>query len=318
MRVTEILGHFFPDEHEPVWLRSFDPKGLPPHLKGYPHIIESSRHHLATDRDLQSRLKQINKTQGLYFVVNAGGNADADINRINAVFCEIDDRPIIEQHDILDYQSPWSPSLRIETKNSVHAYWLLSEPIPVDNFKELQQGLIAFYNSDKSIKNLSRVMRVPLFNYVHYDNGYQYQQVRVHTYRPDLKYTLAELREGFPFAPPPKYVEQYRKPTSTMQTLEDVKAELRARIMALPSWSTSGKWGCANGVCHDGKGDTGLRVDLASGAVTCWSECSLEQILRAFGLEIPRRDDRNFEYVPKRQQTSELHRWYQERKKEKL
>ncbi len=310
MRLTELLGNFFPDEDEAIWLRSFDPKHLPPELKGHPHVIETSRRQLATDRSLQMRLKDINKTQGIYFVVNSGGNTDASINRINAIFCEMDDKPIRQQHDIFDYESPWSPSIRIETKNSVHAYWLLAEPVSVDTFKELQQGLIAFYKSDKSVKNLSRVMRLPMFNYVHYDNGYQYQPITVHTYWPHLRYTLAELREGFPFAPPVKHVEKYRKTTFT--TLDEVKAELRARIMEMPSWTTSGKWGCANGICHNGKGDTGLRVDLASGAVTCWSECSLEQILHAFGLEMPHKD--RFEYVPKPVQKSELYKWLKETK----
>lgn len=140
MRLTELLGNFFPDEDDAIWLRSFDPKHLPPELKGHPHVIETSRRQLATDRSLQMRLKDINKTQGIYFVVNSGGNTDASINRINAIFCEMDDKPIRQQHDIFDYESPWSPSIRIETKNSVHAYWLLAEPVSVDTFKELQQG----------------------------------------------------------------------------------------------------------------------------------------------------------------------------------
>lgn len=312
MRITEWLEHFFPDEAEPIFLRSFDPKHLPVEKKGYPQIIETCRAEMRTDKTLQKRLRSINETQGIYFVVNAGGNRDSEITRINAVFCEMDDKTIQQQHDILDYESPWSPSLRIETRHSVHAYWLLSEPITVDNFKELQQGLIKFYSSDPSIKNPSRVMRVPMFNYVGYDNGYNYQPITSHTYRYDFRYSLAELREGFPYNPPKKHVEQYRKPAQTPQTLDEVKAELRARVMELPSWTTSGKWGCANGVCHGGKGDTGLRVDLASGAVTCWSNCTLEQILQAFGLEIPRKGD--VQFVPKREQKSELYRWLQQEK----
>ena len=307
MRLTEWLGNFFPDEAEPIWLRSFDAKNAP---KGHPQMIETCRAELVADKHLQQRLREINKTQGIYFVVNSGGNKDADINRINAVFCEIDDKPIQEQHDIFDYQSPWSPSLRVETKHSVHAYWLLSEPISVENFREIQQGLIKFYQSDRSIKNPSRVMRVPMFNYVGYDEGYTYQPITSHTYRPELRYSLAELREGFPYNPPQQHIARYQK--TSLDTLESVKAELRARIMQLPSWSVSGKWGCANGVCHNGKGDTGLRVDLASGAVTCWSECSLQQILSAFGLELPRK--MNAQYIPRRPQTSALYQWLQQTK----
>lgn len=312
MSITEVLSQFYPDPAEPLWLRTFNAKGR---NDGYAQNIETCIEVLRTDKDLQTRLREINKTQGIYFVVNAGGTKDADITRINAIFCEIDDKPIIEQHDILDNRSPWSPSIRIETKKSVHAYWLLSEEITTENFLELQQGLIAFYESDRSIKNLSRVMRVPFFNHVSWADGFHYQQIKLHTFRPDWRYSLAELREGFPYAPAPEYIQQFSKPSGRLETLEDVKAELRARIMATKSWKAHGKWGSANGLCHNGEGDTGLRIDLASGAVTCWSECSLKQILAAFGLELPK--NRQFEYLPKREQKSELYRWYQERKKVK-
>ncbi len=312
MRITDFLKHFYPDPAESLWLRVFDAKGLPEGVSGRPQNIETCVEQIGTDRNFQDRLKQINQKQGIYFVVNAGGTKDAEITRVNAIFCEIDDKPIIEQHDIFDNISPWLPSLRIETRKSVHAYWLLSEPITVNDFTNLQKGLIKFFNSDKSVKNPSRVMRVPLFNHVRWDNGYQYQKITSHTYRPDLTYSLAELSEGFPYTPPPKHVEHWDKPSGRMETLDDVKAELRRRIMDMKSWKAHGKWGSANGKCHNGEGDTGLRVDLASGAVTCWSECSLKQILEAFGLELP--NSRKFDYVPRPQQSSELYRWYQERK----
>lgn len=320
MRITDVLGEFYPDPAEPIWLRSFDPKGLPKDVHGYAQSIETCRDQLTTDKAFQARLKDINQKQGVYFVVNAGGAHDEDIDRINAIFCEADAEPepdnmhLVRQHDIFDNRSPWAPSIRIETRKSVHAYWLLSEPITNENFLELQQGLIAFYKSDKSIKNLSRVMRVPFFNHVRYDDGYKYQKITVHTFRPDWRYTLAELREGFPFNAKKAHVEKFDKPSGRMETLEDVKAELRSRIMAMDSWTTSGKWGCANGKCHNGEGDTGLRIDLASGTVTCWSNCSLKDILSAFGLELPQKDHRKFEYIPKREQKSELYQWYQERK----
>lgn len=309
MTITDFLMQFYPEPTESIWLRTFDAKGLPKGSHGFPQNIETSIEQIRTDKAFQQRLKEINEKQGIYFVVNSGGTKDADIIRINAIFCEIDDKPIIEQHDIFDNESPWSPSIRIETRKSVHAYWLLSEPITNENFLELQQGLIKFYNSDKSIKNLSRVMRLPFFNHVRWDDGYKYQRITYHTFRPDFTYSLAELREGFPYTPPKKHVEVYQ-PSGRMETLDDVKAELRRRVMEMDSWRSHGKWGSANGKCHNGEGDTGLRVDLASGAVTCWSDCSLKTILEAFGLELPK--SRKFEYIAPPQQRSSLHKWYQE------
>ncbi len=315
MRVTDVLSQFYPDPDEPIWLRSFDAKGLPKGVHGYPQKIQTSINDLKNNAVIQRSLKRINEKQGIYFVVNAGGNEDADITRINAIFCEIDDKPIIEQHDILDNLSPWSPSIRIETKKSVHAYWLLSESITTDQFTQLQHGLIAFYKSDTSVKNLSRVMRVPFFNHVSFDNGYKYQRINLHTFRPDWRYSLAELQEGFPHVTAAPIVQNWNVPLGRLETLDDVKAECRSRIMAMDSWKAHGKWGSANGVCHNGQSDTALRIDLASGAITCWSECSLKQILGVFGLEIPRKDNRQFRYIPKRQQNSELYKWYQEQKR---
>jgi len=312
--VTEILGAFYPDVNEPIWLRTFDAKHIPTPLKGFPQNIQTTRQELQADAALQQRLKDLNERQGIYFVVNSGGTHDKDISRINAIFCEMDDKSLQEQHDIFDNHSPWRPSIRIQTKKSVHAYWLLAEEITTQDFLDLQQGLIQFYRSDTSIKNLSRVMRVPYFNHVSYDGLYQYQRITCHTFLPDLRYSLKELREGFPYVAPKKVVYGHpERQNGTLETLDDVKAELRARIMELPSWTTSGKWGCANGVCHNGEGDTGLRVDLASGTVTCWSNCSLKEILAAFGLELP--SARRFDYVPRREQKSTLYEWYQQRKR---
>jgi hypothetical protein len=313
MKVTDFLAEFYPDEAEPIWLRTFDAKGLPKGTHGYVQKIETCRAELATDRALQNKLKGINQKQGIYFVVNAGGNADTDIDRINAIFCEMDDKTIEEQHDILDHTSPWNTSFRVETRKSVHAYWLLKEPISSQDFLNLQQGLISFFKSDVSIKNLSRVMRVPFFNHVRYDDGYKYQPVTINMHQP-FRYSLAELKEGFPYAPPPRVPLQWEPTSGRMETLEDVKVELRRRIMEMDSWTTSGRWGCANGKCHNGEGDTGLRIDLISGAVTCWSDCSLKEILAAFGLELPKTENRKFEYLPRREQKSALYQWYQGRK----
>jgi hypothetical protein len=318
--MTEILGEFFPDEAEPIWLRSFDPKGLPSGVFGYPQKVETCIAELRASRVMQDRLKAINEKQGVYFVVNAGGNEDGDIARINAIYCEMDmdvepdDTHIVKQHDMYDNLSPLMPSIRINTRKSVHAYWLPSEPITNDQFLDLQQGLIQCFKSDPAISNLSRVMRVPYFNHVRYEGGYKYQRISHHTFRPDLRYSLAELQEAFPYHRPKPVVFEHRKSGET-ETLEDVKAELRSRVMELPSWKAHGVWGSANGICHNGEGDTGLRVNFASGSVTCWSKCSLKQILDAFGLSLP--SSRRFDFAPQKHQASDLYRWYQEQKKRK-
>src|SRR5438128_7559154 len=134
MSVTDFLGLFYPAMDEPIWLRTFDAKKIPESFRGRPQNIQITRRQLQADKTLQQRLQGINQRQGIYFVVNAGGEKDADISRINAVFCEMDDKPIIDQHDIFDNESPLHPTLRIETRKSVHAYWLFTDPITCDDF----------------------------------------------------------------------------------------------------------------------------------------------------------------------------------------
>jgi len=313
--ISEFLSVFYPDEHEPVCLRTFDAKKVPDHLRGYADKFEVSRDQLQHDRVLQQKLKQINQTQGIYFVVNAGGQHDKNIKRINAVFCEMDDREtIIEQHDCYD-MAPWTPSIQIVTKKSVHAYYLLEESLPVDQFMDFQKGLIGYFKSDSAIKNLSRVMRLPYFNHVSYDDGYIYHPITFHSWRPDFRYTLAELREAFPVVHQPKKPTQTFEAMYSLDTWKGVYTELRRRMSEQPTYTIDcHEWASCNGICHNGEGSTGLRVNLISGIVSCWSECGLETILNAFGLRMPQEKKGNFQYIQAPEQKSELHKWLQEKK----
>src|ERR1051326_8315568 len=89
-RLSDFLAAFFPDEDEPIHFRALPPKGG----QGASVKIQTSRRELASSQSLQQKLRDLNKTHGIYFVVNAGGDVDSHIHRFNAVFCESDDQPI--------------------------------------------------------------------------------------------------------------------------------------------------------------------------------------------------------------------------------
>lgn len=56
------------------------------------------------------------------------------------------------------------PTLVISSGHGVHTYWRLSEPVKdLDKWKQLQDRLICALESDKSIKNPERIMRMPGF-----------------------------------------------------------------------------------------------------------------------------------------------------------
>jgi len=278
MTITEFLEPFY-EYNEVIYGRAISAKKY-----GASTIPFSfSRSELRTDKSLQSNLKTWNKTRGIYFIVNEGGNTDAEIVRINAVFCEIDDKSVEEQHDIFD-NCDLPPSIRVETKKSVHAYWLLNEMITPNDFIFLQRGLIDKFNSDKSIFNPSRLMRLPFFNHVHFDEENQelnYKQIIVHTFS-DTRFSWAELSEVFPYTPPKPII--YSK--KNVSNFDEIGEELRNRIMSTKTFRRHGDYGHTRGICHDGKGDTGLYIHFPTGAVKCFSECSWKRIVESFGIEL--------------------------------
>lgn len=120
LSLDDFLKAFYPDSKETIRLRTIQaksaPKGTTPPLNW-----ESSRAEL-TAEESQCLTCELNKQNGIYFLVNAGGHEDKDITRVNAFFMESDEGSLNEQHAKLD-SSPLETSIRVETKKSVHAYW---------------------------------------------------------------------------------------------------------------------------------------------------------------------------------------------------
>jgi len=314
LSITEFLMPFFRDENEPLFLFGYSPKELPEPLKEKPNRIQTTRAELKTNRDLQKRLRSINETQGVYFVVNAGGTLKTEINRINAVFCEIDDLPIQAQHDIFD-NAPFPPSVRVETRKSVHAYWLLDHDIQVDDFIFIQRGLIEYFKSDKAIKNQNRVMRLPFFNHVAFDQGeYLYKPVTIHTFNYDT-FTLDELKNAYSPKPDESVIVNYKPKNYETQAddWEKVFLQVRRSVESLSTYHIEhgGKLASAQGVCHHGDSNRTLVVNLQTGKVFCRNECSYPEIMSAFGIEPPVKKEKRYSIprVARRPQSSELYQW---------
>ena len=100
--------------------------------------------------------------RGVYAVINDGGDTDSEITQCRAVFCEWDDRPkewqVTAWKDLLLPE----PTLQVDTGGkSIHNYWVFDSPIAVDEWKSLQTRLLDHADADRSLKNPSRVMRLP-------------------------------------------------------------------------------------------------------------------------------------------------------------
>jgi len=136
--------------------------------------------------------KHNEKNRGIYFVVNAGGHEDGEITRINAQFMECDEISLDEQMSQIE-AFPLEPSLIVKTRKSLHTYWLIKDG-DVSAFRRVQKGLIAQFHGDKTCINESRVLRLPGF----YHCKEEPVMVECIHYRPELRYTQAQLMEHLP------------------------------------------------------------------------------------------------------------------------
>lgn len=100
--------------------------------------------------------------RGVYIVINDGGDSDKDITACRALFCEWDDRPIEWQIEAWKKLGLPEPSLIVLTGGkSAHCYWRFESLISVKPWRDLQTRLLEYADADRSLKNSSRVMRLP-------------------------------------------------------------------------------------------------------------------------------------------------------------
>lgn len=96
-----------------------------------------------------------------YFVVNPGGDCDADIAQGRAIFYEHDDIDKETQLYLWQTLRLPEPTIQVDTGGkSIHSYWVFSEPIPIEQWRELQVDLLEFSKGDRTLKNPSRILRL--------------------------------------------------------------------------------------------------------------------------------------------------------------
>ena len=184
----DFLAAFYPEGKGRVYLRLFDDRG-----NGGGRNMEID---LNNFNAIRPTLEKENKNNnGIFFVVNGTGQTDAEVKRHGraaAQFMEIDDRPFPEQLEAIN-AFPLEPSIVVRTRKSLHCYWLLNRG-KIEHFREVQTALAEYFGSDSSIKNESRVMRLPGFNHC------KSEPVRVEIvhFRPELRYEQIELARVLP------------------------------------------------------------------------------------------------------------------------
>jgi putative DNA primase/helicase len=291
--LSEFLAPFYPDVYEEIRGRTFAPKGAPEGDSRFSALKFSiMREGLDCDEELVNSLRAVNETRGMYFVINAGGDTDKSIARYNAWFVESDNATIAEQHARLD-ACPIQPSIRVETRNSVHAYWLRAGDCSEAEWRDIQHRLIAYFDGDPKIKNPSRVMRLPTFNHVSYDKQdgtFSYKRVEVKEFFPEKRFTVAEMCAAFPPVPeckqstPAGARETPAQSTDKFKSWTPLHEELARRVIAEAKKNEAGNYEMRCPV-HRGEGSTSLVHFPATGKTACLKDgCTYGDVLVAFGL----------------------------------
>ena len=135
--------------------------------------------------------------RGIFFVVNYGGHEAKDISRINAQFMEIDDVPFEEQIRRIE-EFDLEPSLIVQTRKSLHVYWLMKPGAKLENSRYIQRQLVANFSADGQNINSNRVFRVPGF----YHCKKEPVLVQCVKFNPELRYTQEELSALLPDVEP--------------------------------------------------------------------------------------------------------------------
>jgi hypothetical protein len=100
--------------------------------------------------------------RNVYVVINDGDQSDQSISSCRALFCEWDDRDKNWQLTAWRELSLPEPTLQVDSGGrSIHSYWVFDAPIEPARWSDLQVRLLAHTGSDPTLKNLSRVMRLP-------------------------------------------------------------------------------------------------------------------------------------------------------------
>lgn len=169
---------------------------------------------------IEKQLREHNALgRGIHFVVNYGGDDDKSITRINAQFFEMDEGTFEEQQKKVD-DFPLPPSLIIQTKKSLHVYYLTKDA-KLELFRPIQKAFVEHFNGDPACVNESRCMRLPGFNHCKTDTPVMVKCIR---FAPENKYTQEELIAALPEYVAPKTDVPKDKVSGTQKGLNMILA----------------------------------------------------------------------------------------------
>ncbi|QNF29638.1 hypothetical protein [Metabacillus elymi] len=128
--------------------------------------------------NVHEKLKSFNNEgYEVYFLVNEGGYTSREITKYNSLFVDLDcGRDIEGNYHHIDFVGQYKefkryelhdfdyqPSYIIETRNGLHAYWLLEDGVNFEQFNECEKRLIDYFDADKIVCKSNNLLRVPSY-----------------------------------------------------------------------------------------------------------------------------------------------------------
>ena len=224
-------------------------------------------------------LTQLNQQgYGIYLIVNEGGRLDPDINRCPALFYECDNISKEEQFEKIEEltREGYQPSFVLETRNSLHTYFRTYEE-DAEDWRIFQQRLIQRQDSDKTIHNPNRLMR--LAGFYHWQWNKETQQLE--SFRLQIRLVTQAIYRRFDF--------DGFLPAHDTQRWQDENSGRGFKELA-PTDPSENPWDVRNFAhyldgyrqdarrrfghtakcpAHDGTSDNSLHINRDTGAVKC-------------------------------------------------
>src|SRR5665647_1652443 len=175
------------------------------------------------------------RNAGIYVTVNKTnfkGRKEKNIEHVRALFIDLDGAPLepITSDTIL----PPPHIINESSQGRWHAYWLVDN-LKLEDFATNQKALAHHYNSDPSVHDLPRVMRLPGF--MHGKDKTKPFFSHVVSTSPQAPYDAADLLAKLkPFIPQPKPAAPVGRPKSPLKVASGIKKLNDAAMRKLDLW----------------------------------------------------------------------------------
>ena len=138
-----------------------------------------------------------NPISGTKVSKNGSRRLDENVTHVSAAYADFDGGDKMSQMLTIGMQI--TPTMIVESKNGYHAYWFTEPDLSVEDWRLIQKAIIKAFGSDQSIKNPSRLMRLPFTWHCKTDPDFMVKIVAFNWRR----YSKLELFQAFDVQPPP-------------------------------------------------------------------------------------------------------------------